>query len=135
MSNIVVDSSVVISALYPKDQRSEAASACLSTDDVLHAPALIDFEVVSIIRRFAFIDKELTPDRVSETLDMLATLPIQRVPMDRALSERVFAHRGNLSAYDASYVALAETIGATLVTADLKLANAPGLKCVVEAIA
>ena len=40
--------------------------------------------------------------------------------------------RSNLSTYDAGYVALAEHIGATLVTADARLARAPGVRCAIE---
>lgn len=134
MALVVVDASVVISSLFPNDRRSSAASARLRAGDALHAPALIDFEVLHIIRRYSFSDKSLTPDRVVTMLDLLAKLPIRRIPMDRALAGRAFGHRDNLSAYDASYVALAETIGASLITADLRLAAAPGLTCAVEAI-
>lgn len=50
----------------------------------------------------------------------------------RALWPRAWELRTNLSAYDALYVALAEQLNAPLLTADARLARAPGLRCVVE---
>ena len=50
----------------------------------------------------------------------------------RSLWPRAWELRTNLSAYDALYVALAEQLDAPLVTADARLARAPGLRCVVE---
>jgi predicted nucleic acid-binding protein len=47
----------------------------------------------------------------------------------------MWALRHNLNAYDATYVALAEMIGATtLLTTDARLANAPGVRCAVQVL-
>lgn len=135
MSVVVIDASAVVCAMLPHDKRSAAAGARIAAADLLQAPAVLDFEVIHVIRRLLLTDALMTEGRAGAMLDLLAELPIQRTPMDRVLASRTLAHRGNLSAYDASYVALAETIGATLVTADLRLANAPGIQCAVEAIA
>ena len=48
--------------------------------------------------------------------------------------ERCWELRANVTVYDAVYVALAELLGAPLVSADRKLANAPGLRCQVEVL-
>ena len=64
----------------------------------------------------------------------LAGLPIERYP-HVALLSRVWKLRHNLTPYDASYVALAEVLGAPLLTADARLAGAPGLRCEVELLA
>ena len=61
-------------------------------------------------------------------------LPIRRLP-HAPLLPRIWALRDNLTAYDAAYVALAEAIGAPLLTADRKLARAPGIDCEVELLA
>lgn len=45
---------------------------------------------------------------------------------------RIWQLRGNLTPYDAVYVALAETLECPLVTVDQRLANAPGITCPVE---
>ncbi len=134
MRTLVVDASVVLSALCQRDKRSRAAVARLDAGDVMHAPALLDFEVLHAVRRFLATDEEMTAERADATLDVLESLPIQRVPMHRALARRAGVHFGNLSAYDASYVALAESIDATLLTADPRLAGAPGITCAIEVI-
>jgi predicted nucleic acid-binding protein len=51
-----------------------------------------------------------------------------------ALLDRVWHLRENLSAYDATYVALAETLGCSLVTADARLSRAPGVQCAVTVV-
>ena len=48
------------------------------------------------------------------------------------LLRRVWELRGNVSAYDACYLALAEALDATLLTADARLAAAPGMRCRIE---
>ena len=64
-------------------------------------------------------------------LDDLLDLPVKRAS-HRPLLARCWALRENLSVHDAAYVALAEALGALLLTADARLAKAPGLKCTVE---
>jgi predicted nucleic acid-binding protein len=48
--------------------------------------------------------------------------------------DRVWQLRDNLSAYDATYVALAEQLGCALLTADQRLAGAPGLRCPITVV-
>ena len=59
-------------------------------------------------------------------------LALMRYPMV-GLLKRIWALRDNLSAYDASYVALAESLDCALVTADARLSNAPDLRCPITA--
>ena len=63
----------------------------------------------------------------------LEALPIQRVS-HTPLVARCWELRANLTAYDAVYVALAEALGVTLLTADTRLAAAPGIACPVEVV-
>ena len=58
-------------------------------------------------------------------------LPSFRYPLG-ALRDRVWELRENLTAYDAVYVALAEALGAPLVTCDRALARAPGTHAAIE---
>jgi predicted nucleic acid-binding protein len=50
------------------------------------------------------------------------------------LLARMWELRDNLSAYDASYVALAEALRCRLVTADARIAGAPGVRCAVTVV-
>lgn len=64
----------------------------------------------------------------------LAGFPIRRMPL-APLLERMWQLRDNLTPYDAAYVALAERLGADLVTCDAKLAGAAGAGCPFDVIA
>jgi len=96
----------------------------------LAAPELIDLEVASVLRR-QLAARRLNVRRASLALDDLLELPIQRAP-HRPLLRRAWELRGDMSVYDAAYVALAEVLEAPLVTADARLARAPGVRCAVE---
>ena len=63
----------------------------------------------------------------------LADLPLRRVA-HRQLLGRCWQLRANLTVYDASYVALAELLDLVLVTGDVRLSKAPGLRCQVEVL-
>jgi predicted nucleic acid-binding protein len=94
----------------------------------VHAPALIDAEVSSVVRGMTITTKPNVGITVVRGLEMLADyadLRIVRHPM-QPLQARVFEMRHNLSAYDAMYVALAESLGIPLLTDDGKFAGAPG---------
>ena len=97
----------------------------------LAAPHLVDSEVTNVLRRLV-INKILTNEQGTIALDGFTRLALTRFPA-AWLRPRMWELRHNLSAYDATYVALAETIGATaLLTTDAKLANAPGINCPIE---
>lgn len=98
----------------------------------LQAPELIDAELLSVLRRLVLADR--LPDQ--HALLALATsqqLGLRRHP-SRHLWPRAWELRANLSACDALYVALAEHLGATLLTADARAARAPGLLCPAEVV-
>lgn len=71
--------------------------------------------------------------RATLALRDLHEIPLRRAP-HRALLARCWQLRGNLTVYDASYVALAEALDVTLLTADTRLASAPGLRCEMEVL-
>lgn len=71
--------------------------------------------------------------RARLALRHLAELDVERWAHEPLLP-RIWALRENLTAYDAAYVALAEALPATLLTADDRLARAPGLATRVERI-
>lgn len=96
----------------------------------LAAPELIDLEVISAIRRRLRLGL-LDARRAELALAALVRLPLRRTS-HRPLLVRCWELRDNVSAYDAAYVALAERHNAVLLTADARLAKAPGLRCRLE---
>jgi predicted nucleic acid-binding protein len=121
---IVIDASAALSALLNAGPARRAL-----TSQQLHAPHLIDSEVANGLRR-RVATQQLTPDAGWAALDTLRRLGMTRYPVF-ALLDRVWELRDNLSAYDASYVALAELLDCDLLTADARLSRAPGIRCAV----
>jgi predicted nucleic acid-binding protein len=100
----------------------------------LHAPALIDVEVSSVVRGLAMTTKtnvRISPGRAELMLADYAGLRIERHPM-QPLQARVFELRHNFSAYDAMYVALAERLSLPLLTGDAKFAGTPGHRAEIQ---
>lgn len=126
---IVVDASVLYSALADDGADGSRARSRLG-DEVLHAPIHIDLEVVSAVRN-ARRRGELAEHRAVTALAELAELSVQRYP-PRPFIGRIWGLRHNVTPYDAAYVALAEALGAVLVTADGQLKDAPGPTCEIE---
>jgi predicted nucleic acid-binding protein len=126
---IVVDASVVVVALADDGEDGDLARARLRGEQ-LSAPELLDLEVASVLRRQARRG-EIGSRRVAMALDDLAALPVQRAP-HRPLIGRCWQLRDNVTIYDAAYVALAEALGATLLTGDRRLAGAAGPRCRIE---
>jgi len=123
---IVVDASVLAPALADDDTDGDRARECLRGEQLV-APELIDLEVVSTLRRAARA-KRLDQRRSAQALADLAALPLRRIP-HLPLLARIWELRDNLSAYDASYVALAESLGTVLMTADGGMKRAAGIRC------
>lgn len=99
----------------------------------LHVPHLFDVEVLHVLRRHSFTGA-LTADRERLVLDRFESTRLSRYAHATFL-ERIWELKDNLSAYDAAYVALAETLSAPLVTTDARLACAPGIQAAVEVYA
>jgi len=98
----------------------------------LLAPALLDAEVLSVLRR-ALLQKRIEEHRARLALEDLSDWPIDRISHISLLRE-AWKHRHNVSAYDAFYVAVAKLYEAPLLTADGPLSRAPGLGIVVQNI-
>lgn len=128
---IVVDASVLAVALGDDGAEGERARLRLS-DEVLAAPELVDLEVVSVWRR-QVAAKQMTARRAALAISDLQILPLQRSP-HRPLLGRIWELRHGVTPYDAAYVALAEGLDTVLVTADARLARAPGVRCEIEAM-
>lgn len=95
-------------------------------------PDLLRIEVTSVLRRHARVGL-ITPDQADLAMDDLIAFPITVFPTGPLLA-RVWELRQNLTAYDGSYVALAEAIDRPLLTADHRLASAPGPRCKIEVV-
>ena len=128
---IVVDASVVVSALLVNGPEGEAARQALRSD-AAHAPHLLDVEVTSAVRRWVLAGRFGVEEARSSIRD-LADLAITRHGHEPLL-DRVLELRDAVSAYDGTYIALAELLGATMVTGDRRLSRAPGVRCPVSVI-
>jgi len=119
---IVVDSSAVLDLLLNRPSAEALRDRLFAPRETLHAPYLLDLDVVQVFRRHLFAGS-ITHAEAATLLDCHFTVPIERYPHD-PLWQRVWSLRENVTAYDAIYVALAETLGVALVTADGELAKA-----------
>ncbi|HEY5978706.1 MAG TPA: type II toxin-antitoxin system VapC family toxin [Microlunatus sp.] len=124
---IVLDASAALSGLLNAGPARE-----LLAGEQLHAPHLIDAEVVSGLRR------QVASGSFSAEIGWTAVDTWRRLGLTRyatrGLLERVWELRDSLSAYDAGYVALAESLGCVLVTADARISRAPGRRCSVTVV-
>lgn len=129
---IVVDASALLEALLRTPAAVVVERRIFGSRQTLHAPHLLDVEVSQVIRRYAAAG-ELDAARGRQALADLASYSLFRYPHDFLLP-RVWELRNNLTAYDAVYVALAEALGAPLLTRDRRLATAPGHHAQVELV-
>ena len=120
---IVVDSAAVVDALAAVEGTEELRSYLAAEE--LHAPTLLDFEVVSALRGLA-LGGHVSAARAGDLLTDFDDLPVQRWPFANGLRRRAFQLRNNVSAYDAAYLVLAETLECPLLTRDSRLARSSG---------
>ena len=126
---IVTDASFLVVALADDGDDGAEARARLRGEE-LAAPHLADLEVTSVLRR-SVAAGSVTAQRAYLALQDLSDLDVERVA-HTSLLPRVWELRGNYTAYDASYVALAELFQAPLLTCDAKMAAGSGARCVFE---
>jgi len=127
---IVVDASAVAEVLLGTPAAAAIERRLFDAGETLHAPHLLDIEVAHALRRYA-ARGEIDDPRGRMALADLDDFPLYRYPHDPLLL-RVWDLRNNLSAYDAAYVALAEELGAPLITRDGRLAGSPGHRARIE---
>lgn len=127
---IVLDASAAVDWLLQTPAGLRIETRIYSRHESLHSPHLLDLEVAQVLRRLVR-DGTISARRGDEALHDLIALRIFRYP-HAALLGRIWHHRHNLSAYDAAYIALAEGLGAPLLTRDTHLSAAPGHKVRVE---
>ena len=124
---IVIDASAAVSALL-----NDGPARRLLTVESVHAPHLVDAEVVSVLRRQA-ASGQLASKDARRALDVWTRLGLIRYAASPLL-ERVWELRAAVTAYDAMYVALAENLDCVLVTADARLSGANGPRCAVTVV-
>ncbi|MBZ6373020.1 MAG: type II toxin-antitoxin system VapC family toxin [Microbacterium hominis] len=121
-------SAVVLLVASSHDEGDRLATRLANA--VLHAPHILPVEVDSALRGLV-AGRVLTEAEAAAARQQAGRMPIDLWAWE-SLGERAWEMGSNLSTYDAGYVALAEHIGATLVTADARLARAPGVRCAIE---
>ncbi len=122
----VVDASVLVAALVEPGGDGRWAESTLAEGN-LAAPELVLVEATNVLRR---IEQNKQISRVEATFAQadLLRLDVETFPF-APFAERVWALRGNLTSYDAWYVALAEALDCPLATLDRRLSRARGLVC------
>lgn len=124
---IVVDASAALFALLASGPARQIVAA-----EQLHVPHLIDSEVASGMRR-RVAARRIGAEEAWSALDTWRHLGMTRYPVF-SLLDRIWELRDNVSAYDGSYVALAEALGCALLSADRRLARAPGVRCPITVV-
>ena len=130
---IVLDASVLANVVGDDGPTGIAARARLATAIEASMPDLGDVETVAVLRK-RWLAGTLTAPRFRDAVDDLIALPVTRYPTG-PLMVRAYELRANVTPYDASYVALAEGLACTLVTADARLSRAAGVRCSIEVFA
>lgn len=129
---IVLDASAVLELLLNTVVGRRVAERIAPPGITLHAPHLIDLEVAQILRRYV-LRGTIEAQRGALALEHLTLLDLERYAHDLLLP-RIWALRENVTAHDAAYVALAETLGASLMTTDRRLAGAAGIRARIELV-
>jgi predicted nucleic acid-binding protein len=128
---IVLDASAVVAILLDPGSKADLVRERVeSPGESVHVPHFLDLEVAHALRRHT-LQGSLSYQRGAEALKDFANIRMTRYP-HTSLLERVWDLRHNLTAYDASYVALAEALDVPLLTRDARLSQAPGIHATVE---
>ena len=126
---IVLDTSAALDALIATNPAPGLVER-LTDDGDLHAPHLIDTELLHGLRRLT-LGGSISDERAEGARSDFAELSLVRYP-HVSLSDRVWELRENITAYDATFVALAEALAVPLITCDGRLASAPGHEAQIE---
>jgi predicted nucleic acid-binding protein len=120
---IVVDASLVVHFLLRSEQESRI-NQLMADADAVSAPVILDLEVTNTIRRHLLL-KQISLESAERAIAGLMMLSIDRCPVAEYIG-RIWQLRHNLTAYDASYIALAEALQAPFYTRDTKFTAATG---------
>ena len=129
---IVVDASVLANVIGDDGTVGRRARSELRVAGQVAAPDLVDVETVVVLRK-RWLAGALSDRRFATAIGDLEDIDVNRYPA-QGLMRRAFNLRANVTAYDATYVALAEGLGCELLTGDGRLANAPGIRCAIRVL-
>jgi predicted nucleic acid-binding protein len=124
--SLVVDASMVVAGLVDVGAAGTWAESLLATE-ALAAPHLMPVEATNILRRATLVG-DISADAAALAHRDLGELRVELLPY-APFADRVWELRGNVTAYDGWYVAVAESLDAPLATIDLRLGRAPGPRC------
>jgi predicted nucleic acid-binding protein len=127
---IVLDASAVVDWLLQTASGRRIQQRILAYSETLHAPHLLDLEATQVLRRLAR-QGVLSGSRADEVIRDFLDLRVTRHP-HLVLLPRIWHLRHNFSAYDAAYIALAERLGAPLITRDCRLTAVSGHRASIE---
>jgi predicted nucleic acid-binding protein len=126
---IVLDASTAAFALLDEGEIGDRCRAAMRADSRWIVSEQWLVEVLSVIRG-TLLGAKITPAHAADAVTAAAELdPV--VVRTRLLASRIWALHGNLTTYDAAYVAAAEQYQCALVTTDARLARAPGVRCAI----
>lgn len=129
---IVVDASVFAFALLDEGTTGDRCRGALAADDRWIAPSHWSVEVLSVVRG-NLLGGKISAQHAADAVAALGQWAPE-VPLTRVLLPRMWELRGNLTAYDAAYVAAAEAYECALLTTDARMARASGIRCSVDVL-
>lgn len=118
---IVADASAILEVLLNTPRAAEMSKLLLVEAETIHAPDLVDIEVLQVLRRYVST-ATLNNVRAGEAIQDYLALGLKRYA-HQALLGRIWELRHNFTAYDAAYIALAEGLQVPLVTCDRTMAS------------
>lgn len=129
---IVLDASAAIEWLLLTPEGQKVEKRIYSHSESLHAPHILDLEIGQVLRRLVR-DAVISASRADRAIQDVADLRLTRYS-HLILLPRIWQLRHNLTAYDAAYVSLAETLQAPLVTFDARLRSSSGHSAQIEVL-
>jgi predicted nucleic acid-binding protein len=129
---IVIDASVLANVVGDDGSDGQKARQEFRDADAVAAPDLVDVETVAVLRK-RWLAGTVSDRRFSAAIGDLGQLDLDRYPA-LPFMRRAYQLRANVTAYDAAYVALAEALDCELLTADGRLAKAPGPRCAIRVL-
>ncbi len=127
---IVVDASVLANVVGDDGIDGRRARNEIRGAGDVAAPDLVDVETVAVLRK-RWVAGSISARRFLAAVRDLESIGLDRYPT-LPFMRRAYELRANVTAYDAAYVALAEVVACELVTADRRLATAPGPRCAIR---